>query len=526
MVHTNNTHVCCCTNTILLILLLIIAVVLSSHAATGLLLLRALPNKGIIITTRSTSMIRSSSSNSRDGYSGGVGSRCAAAAGLRLAANSFSTEDDDENSKSSSSSALFSTKKNRATAAAALAADDNWNSDNAERASATTAAAATTTAAFGLYRPFADHAWKRLLQEQGALLFGDAQQQQYPLEAVDLTAAADGNNMGYKEAPAHGGGTVRMTIQALTAATNKSSSNSNGSAVGSVIRYARYALLETIVAQQPAAATATTAVLTNAASSSCGEEESGLQTAGIQVLNLVIFPTAASGLPVFGADFVSLPGNKHLLLLDAQPVAGTTTPNMNNDNDDEHWKEWYDRNAIAAQFPWGGDLPVEVQPYVSKHALWTRLVGGTGISGSSSSGGGSSSSGGSSSGGGGDPDSSEKRGGDAAAAAVRATTTTDPVIQLIQGPVMTAFTEHLEIYLALIREASLREQQQQQLQQATVTSSSSTNKSKSRLPDYVRYRLENDPARPMLKRLYGEEWTEKVLHNVLFPQFLLDGDGE
>jgi phycoerythrobilin:ferredoxin oxidoreductase len=34
--------------------------------------------------------------------------------------------------------------------------------------------------------------------------------------------------------------------------------------------------------------------------------------------------------------------------------------------------------------------------------------------------------------------------------------------------------------------------------------------------DYLNYRKANDPARPMLTRLYGEEYTEKAISEVLF----------
>jgi phycoerythrobilin:ferredoxin oxidoreductase len=35
---------------------------------------------------------------------------------------------------------------------------------------------------------------------------------------------------------------------------------------------------------------------------------------------------------------------------------------------------------------------------------------------------------------------------------------------------------------------------------------------------YIQYRLNNDPAKPMLKGLYGEEFTDRVLQEVLFPE--------
>ena len=34
--------------------------------------------------------------------------------------------------------------------------------------------------------------------------------------------------------------------------------------------------------------------------------------------------------------------------------------------------------------------------------------------------------------------------------------------------------------------------------------------------DYLAYRKNNDPARPMLTRLYGHEWTEEVISEILF----------
>ena len=33
---------------------------------------------------------------------------------------------------------------------------------------------------------------------------------------------------------------------------------------------------------------------------------------------------------------------------------------------------------------------------------------------------------------------------------------------------------------------------------------------------YIRYRAEKDPARGMLTRYYGAEWTEEYIHGFLF----------
>ncbi len=163
-----------------------------------------------------------------------------------------------------------------------------------------------------------------------------------------------------------------------------------------------------------------------------------------QVLNLVVFPDQSSDWPVWSCDFVSLPGGRHLLLLDAQPMNGS-------DDYAEHWRDWYEYHQVASKFPWGGDMPEAVEQYVSKYALWTRF--GEDVK--------------------------------------------DPV-ERIQSNLLEAAREHLNIYVQLLS------------QPAT--------KSLNRQTNYIDYRLANDPAKPMLKSLYGEEWTQRVLNEVLFPK--------
>jgi len=34
--------------------------------------------------------------------------------------------------------------------------------------------------------------------------------------------------------------------------------------------------------------------------------------------------------------------------------------------------------------------------------------------------------------------------------------------------------------------------------------------------NYLKYRRDNDPARPMLSRLFGKEYTESLIKEVLF----------
>ena len=68
---------------------------------------------------------------------------------------------------------------------------------------------------------------------------------------------------------------------------------------------------------------------------------------------------------------------------------------------------------------------------------------------------------------------------------------------------MPAYLDYLNLYLDLVRKAQ------------TVSSKRSLligNGQKS----YINYRAEKDPARGMLSRFYGKEWTEAYIHKVLF----------
>jgi hypothetical protein len=254
------------------------------------------------------------------------------------------------------------------------------------------------TAPKGLYRPFVEHAWSRL-QESG--LFEAIQD--IPVELQSNEAPAKGN--------VPNGTVVRMETAALRPKNNPG-----------VVSYARYALLETIV---PSSDTA------NA-------------TTGIQVMNLVVFPSKNTDLPVWGVDLVSLPGDKHLLAMDAQPMTQIQS------SYEDRWKAWYEAH-VQNVFEWGGDIPEAAEKFFSKNALWTRLQG-------------------------------------------------QEAIPLIQDKVFHAFCDHLECYLQLLSNYELSGDRLNHQAQ------------------YLTYRLQNDPARPMLQSLYGPEWTERVLEEVLFPE--------
>jgi phycoerythrobilin:ferredoxin oxidoreductase len=246
----------------------------------------------------------------------------------------------------------------------------------------------------GLYRSFMEYAWEKL-KHSGQLSGGDL----VPADLSTNTAVAKGMPEGT---------VVRITVEAC--------------AGKGPIRYARYALLETILPGQTTKS-----------------------TKGIQVLNLVLFSQPHH--PVLGVDLVTLPGNKHLLAMDAQPmVEGEPLPL------DSKWREWHER-YVKSNFEWGGDLPESAKKFFSPHGLWTRLSG-------------------------------------------------EEAVHLIETKVMDAFKAHLDIYLQCVQEEVEASKEHHQ-------------------DEYLEYRLENDPARPMLRSLYGPEWTERVLADILFPKEMI-----
>jgi len=232
--------------------------------------------------------------------------------------------------------------------------------------------------------------------------------------STDTPKSLQGNTAPAKGMPE--GSVVKMETKALT-------SNSRD-----VVSYARYALLETIVADS---------------------EEEDVSTRGIQVMNLVVFPSNQTSLPVLGVDLVSLPGNKHLLAMDVQPMTTIDEESEFMKSYSNKWKQWHEKHA--SQFEWGGDMPPEACKFFSPYALWTRLSG-------------------------------------------------EEAVNVIQGKVFDAFCNHLDLYLQMLQDYTLSEEAEANHQD-----------------EYLEYRLKNDPARPMLKSLYGPEWTEEVLTKVLFP---------
>ena len=104
------------------------------------------------------------------------------------------------------------------------------------------------------------------------------------------------------------------------------------------------------------------------------------------------------------------------------------------------------------ELPWGGDFPEEAQKYFSPAFLWTR------------------------------PEATE----------------------VVESTVFKAFVGYLNAYISFVQQAT--EVTDPQALKAIFQAQKS----------YADYRAEKDPARGMLTRLYGAEWTEEYIHGFLF----------
>eukprot|EP00590_Aulacoseira_subarctica_P002662 CAMPEP_0172432854 /NCGR_PEP_ID=MMETSP1064-20121228/65181_1 /TAXON_ID=202472 /ORGANISM="Aulacoseira subarctica , Strain CCAP 1002/5" /LENGTH=273 /DNA_ID=CAMNT_0013180425 /DNA_START=276 /DNA_END=1097 /DNA_ORIENTATION=+ len=216
------------------------------------------------------------------------------------------------------------------------------------------------------------------------------------------------------------------------------------------LKYARTALLDTIGPVLPSNYSTTSSKV----------------LPGIHVLNLVIFPSTHYDLPIFGADIVSLPGDKHLVAIDLQPIRmmmsshnETTTNKGELVLSERHLSRLRQLHSQYSQdFLWGGDIPDAAKRFFSPYALWTRLSG---------------------------PDS----------------------VRVLQTTIFQCFQDYLALYMDILAQApSLAEDGDGDFRDSIKRGHN----------DYLTYRRTNDPARPLLKRLFGEEWSESLIAEVLF----------
>jgi len=229
----------------------------------------------------------------------------------------------------------------------------------------------------------------------------------------------------------------------------------------------------------------------------------------IHVLNLVLFPAthirdpstnAYIGLPIFGADIVTLPGNKHLVALDFQPVLPLNEKDGSTSRDSLFPERYshletklksihtrYQNNDTPSEalLPWGGDIPPQAIRWFSPYALWTRL-------------------------------------GD------------EKAIETVSTTVWDAYREYVDLYFELIDavqsdldNGNLNIIAQKEAEEEDVVGGEEEEEGHKKLAssnpvlngqrEYLEYRRINDPARPMLQRLYGKEWAEELIDSVLFP---------
>lgn len=390
------------------------------------------------------------------------------------------------------------------------ALDDNTDAVDAE-----------STHAAGLYKIFADHALQKLIEtewlEEDGSVPTDLSRKQVPARK------GSNNNSGSSSSNDNGESIVRITTKVLipktkTKTTTNMINDGNISNIDkSLIRYARITLLETVP------------ITLSKKSFNNNDNNKESSTTGIQVLNFIILPNSDTTLPVLGIDLVSLPGSKHLLLLDAQPM---TDPNPH----ERYWDDWYKTHVVAAaataeqqekeddekqiesssssssttlKFAWGGDFPTEVKRYVSRNALWTRLQNVDQLLGQNNN------------------DNNNEDEDDTANGSIHEAATTTMtkrkndekknndtvnsttsnssrvVTDIIQEDIFLAFQDHLDAYLELLDDTM---KQDKNVQGDNYQLS------------YLDYRRNNDPAKPMLNSLYGKEWTQSLLDNVLFPQ--------
>jgi len=323
----------------------------------------------------------------------------------------------------------------------------------------------------GIYRPFAEYAWSKL-QQSGLFDASDT----HPSNSVPEELASN-------VTPARGmpeGTDVTIEVRSMSSGAGGPHGEND-----SPIRLARYALLETLA---PSSNEGNDKEVDEISNSNSNHYRSAVLNA-IHVLNLVVFPNpnvaGCSALPVLGLDLVTLPNNKHLVAIDFQPLLplpGTTgrrivLPSQYADFEERfeglHRKHCLDSNKL----PWGGDIPAVAQRYFSPYAVWTRLG-----------------------------DSSDDNDDGSA-------------LTVVQTEVFRAFCEYVDLYIDLMTKV----QQDNEAGLLRINAHAedareirSNEDAKQGQRDYLLYRRENDPARPMLKSLYGEEWTEKLIGDVLF----------
>ena len=361
----------------------------------------------------------------------------------------------------------------------------------------------------GIYRPFADYAWSKLSSSGLVTMTMDEVVPIAPAPEDDgiksgtTSGSASLHHLQYNSSPARGhvdGSIVAVRIKSCSG--NVSEDNEENAS----LRLGRFALLETL---SPSSTNGlgredgATDIGKGVESDQGGEASMVCVPDAIHVLNLVLFPNHANPLltlPILGIDLVTLPGGRHLIAMDFQPVLPPgICKEGDGDSHDTHssapvgkhelfptgskYTKYEGRIAALHErhvtkqpqiLPWGGDIPPNAQRFFSPYALWTRL--------------------------------NNDNGSDSLA--------------IIRKEVYDAFCDYFDLYLELLMEV-----QGDQIMGGSKDNDKDGHNDKNPVlmneilqghREYLTYRQENDPARPMLTRLYGKEWTEQAIEEVLF----------
>jgi phycoerythrobilin:ferredoxin oxidoreductase len=183
---------------------------------------------------------------------------------------------------------------------------------------------------------------------------------------------------------------------------------------------------------------------------------------GYDVFNLLVMPRLGSCLPIFGADIVCLPGGA-LAAIDFQPARADADAAGADESSYFESPVYAPYKATFGKWqdklPSGGELPETARRYFSPYAIWTRV-----------------------------PPPLQ---GNPAMEDIR-----ESLFECLKG-----YLELLDLDPGDPAHHSLTPQP-------------------AFLDEYLRYRIENDPAKNMLVGSFGKAWTEQVLESVLFPPYL------
>mmetsp|Transcript_28577 Transcript_28577/g.33893 ORF Transcript_28577/g.33893 Transcript_28577/m.33893 type:complete len:456 (+) Transcript_28577:163-1530(+) len=356
----------------------------------------------------------------------------------------------------------------------------------------------------GIYRPFANYAWSKL--SASGLMKETMTDGVEPATSTTSKSEQEPNdassnlpsNFQYNSSPA--GGLIEGSVTSIQIKSCIGSSSSSSSRDAS-LRLGRFALLETLSPHS-------TEDGDGVRDFGKGDDSDGVSMLcvpdAIHVLNLVLFPNHANpllALPILGIDLVTLPGGKHLVAMDFQPVSiPIVAKEVDDDKDNAHasasightklfpkgtkYAKYEDQIAAVYErhvtnqpdiLPWGGDIPPKAQRFFSPYALWTRL--------------------------------SDDDGGDG--------------LSIVQKEVYDAFCDYFDLYLEILTEVQedwmiSESRRNDEADDADIDAGKMKNTTLQGHREYLTYRQKNDPARPMLTRLYGKEWAEQAISEVLF----------